>query len=67
MSTTTKRAPKSVTPVNQWIEAFKAGTHTDMNGVEATFSEADITALATRVQAQIGGGFTPPLVVGHPV
>lgn len=37
-----------------------------MSGTEVTFSEADITALAERVQSQISGGFTPPLVLGHP-
>lgn len=37
-----------------------------MSGTTVTFSEADITALAERVQSQISGGFTPPLVVGHP-
>lgn len=61
-----KRAPKSVTPANPWVAAFKAGTHTDMSGTTVTFSEADITALAERVQSQTSGGFTPPLVVGHP-
>lgn len=61
-----KRAPKSVTPTNPWVAAFKVGTHTDMSGTTVTFAEADITALAERVQSQISGGFTPPLVVGHP-
>lgn len=62
----TKRAPNSVTPTSPWVEAFRAGTHTDMSGTTVTFSEAQISDIADAVNAQVAGGYTPPLVVGHP-
>ena len=67
MSKTTKTAPKSVTPRQPWVEAFRAGTHTDASGKEHTYSDADIDTMAAKINAQVSSGFVPPVVTGHPV
>lgn len=59
-------APKSVRPANPWVEAFRVGTHTAMNGSSLTFSDADVSLIADQVRAQIAGGYQPPIVTGHP-
>lgn len=48
---------------NQWIEVFRAGTHTDAAGNEREWTEADLDAIAA--------GYDParheaPVVIGHP-
>lgn len=66
MPNPTKTAPKSVTPRQPWIEAFVAGHHIDAAGIPHDYSDADIDTIAARVNAQVGGGFVPPMVAGHP-
>lgn len=61
-----KKATKSFTPAEPWVEAFKPGTFTDFSGKEWTFSESDIQELAEGVKGQLDGGYKPPLVAGHP-
>ncbi len=48
---------------DEWIEVFRAGTHTAMNGTTKTWTEADLDhAVAAYDPAQ----HEAPLVVGHP-
>lgn len=48
---------------DEWIEVFRAGTHTAMNGTTRTWTEADLDhAVATYDPAT----HEAPLVVGHP-
>lgn len=61
-----KKATKSFTPAEPWVEAFKPGTFVDFSGKEHTFSESDIEALAEGVKGQLDNGYKPPLVAGHP-
>jgi len=46
------------------IEVFKAGTHTAMNGKTATWTNADLKAIADRYNGQ--KEHEAPVVVGHP-
>lgn len=61
-----KKATKSFTPAEPWVEAFKPGTFVDFSGKEHSFSESDIQELAEGVKGQLDGGYKPPLVAGHP-
>jgi len=45
------------------IHIFRAGTHTTSQGVELTFSEADLTATASAYDPAV---HEAPVVVGHP-
>jgi hypothetical protein len=66
-NTTSKRAPKSITPANPWVKGLYPGTHTAMSGAQVTFSPADITSHVNAVKAQLSPGMArPPLVKGHP-
>jgi len=48
--------------LDDWIEVFRAGTHTDSAGVERTYSRADLD----RIVANHQPGAEAPLVIGHP-
>lgn len=61
-----KKTPKSVTPREPWVEAFKPGTFVDFSGKEWSFSEADVQEIAEGVKSQLDSGYKPPLVTGHP-
>jgi len=61
-----KKASKSFTPAEPWVEAFRPGNFTDFSGKEWSFSESDIQDIADGVQSQLQGGYKPPLVAGHP-
>lgn len=66
-NTTSKRAPKSITPANPWVKGLYPGTHTAMSGVKVTFTPTDITNHVAAVKAQLAPGQArPPLVKGHP-
>lgn len=45
------------------IQIFKAGTHTDMNGVERTFTEEDVETIAAFYDP---AKHEAPAVIGHP-
>lgn len=62
----TNKAPKSVTPRKPWVQAFRSGKHTDAHGVEREYSEGEIDRMAQAINAQVAGGFNPPIVLGHP-
>ena len=47
--------------LNDWIEVFRAGTHTDSKGSTVTFSEGDLDQMVANVS--LGA---PPAVLGHP-
>jgi len=47
--------------LQDWIEVFKAGTHTDSAGNEASFTRADLEQMAANV-----AGAGVPAVIGHP-
>lgn len=47
--------------LNDWIEVFRAGTHTDSKGRSCTFTEADLDQMVTNVA--LG---SVPAVLGHP-
>lgn len=47
--------------LNDWIEVFKSGTHTDMKGNTHTFGTADLDQMVANVE--LG---KPPAVIGHP-
>lgn len=47
--------------LQDWIEVFRSGTHTDSKGREATFTNADLDEMAANVS--LG---RPPAVLGHP-
>lgn len=47
--------------LQDWIEVFRAGTHTDSAGNEGTFTQADLQEMAANV---VGAGV--PAVIGHP-
>lgn len=49
-----------------WVEAFKTGKVTDMQGVEHDFSESDLADLNEGIQTQLKNGYQPPMVKGHP-
>lgn len=61
-----RKPPKSVTPRQPWVEAFRSGKHIDSFGVSHEYSEADIDTMAAKINAQVAGGFVPPIVLGHP-
>lgn len=66
-NTTSKRAPKAITPANPWVRGLYPGTHTSMSGDKVTFTAADITNHVAKVKAQVAPGLAlPPLVKGHP-
>jgi len=48
--------------LGDWIEIFRAGTHTDSKGVTCSFTEADLDQMVANV-ATCGA---PPAVLGHP-
>ena len=50
----------------RWAEALRPGTFTDFSGKPATFTPADISAIADGIKSQIAAGYMPPLVKGHP-
>lgn len=66
MSTAKKPAP-SLTPVakaaglSDWIEVFRAGTHTDSKGRSATYTTADLDQMVEN--HALGAA---PAVIGHP-
>lgn len=62
----TKKAPKSVTPRNKRVQILKTGSFTDMSGTPATFAEADLDRIVGQINAQVQGGFEPPVCKGHP-
>ena len=67
VNTTSKRAPKAITPANPWVRGLYPGTHTSMSGDKITFTPADIASHVDKVKAQVAPGMaTPPLVTGHP-
>jgi hypothetical protein len=67
VNTTSKRAPKAITPANPWVRGLYPGTHTSMRGDKITFTPADIASHVDKVKAQVAPGMaTPPLVTGHP-
>lgn len=45
-----------------WVEIFRAGTHTDSAGVTRTYSQADLDRMVANHQP----GAEAPLVIGHP-
>lgn len=45
-----------------WIEVFKAGTHTDSSGLEQSFSEKDLRDIVKNFDAEVSA----PAVIGHP-
>lgn len=47
----------------QWIEVFRAGTHTDSKGVTRTYTEADLDDMAAKYDPI---KHEAPVVVGHP-
>lgn len=61
-----RKSPKSVSPRQPWVEAFRAGKHVDSFGVSHEYSDADIDTMAAKINAQVAGGFVPPIVLGHP-
>lgn len=61
-----KKLLKSKDLKNAWIEAFKIGKVTDMNGGEHNYSESDLQDLNEGIQSQLAGGYKPPFVKGHP-
>jgi hypothetical protein len=61
-----KRLPLSVSPANPWVKGLYPGTHTAMNGVKITFTDADVSAHVDSVRNQLVTGYMPPLVKGHP-
>lgn len=66
-NTTSKRAPKAITPANPWVRGLYPGTHTSMSGDKITFTAADISNHVDKVKAQVAPGMAvPPLVTGHP-
>lgn len=50
--------------MDEWIEVFKAGTHTDNNGIENSFSENDLDTIVAKYNNQ--KEHEAPIVVGHP-
>jgi hypothetical protein len=48
---------------DNWIEVFRAGTHTASSGDKVTISAADVDAIAQRYDA---GYHEAPIVIGHP-
>lgn len=67
VNTTSKRAPKAITPANPWVRGLYPGTHTSMSGDKITFTAADITNHVEKTKAQLVPGMAlPPLVKGHP-
>lgn len=51
------------TPANNWIEIFRAGTHTDMHGRGMEFTEAHLQEIADSYDP---AKHEAPVVVGHP-
>lgn len=51
-----------------WIEIFRAGTHRDSEGREATYSEETLAGIASGYNERIAGDASQqaPLVKGHP-
>ena len=45
-----------------WVEIFRAGTHTDSAGVQRTYAQADLDQIVANHQP----GTEAPLVIGHP-
>jgi hypothetical protein len=48
---------------NQWIEAFKTGTHTDNQGQTKTVTIADLDHMVEKYDPIKNGA---PIVIGHP-
>lgn len=48
---------------DQWIEVFKAGTHTDAAGNERAWTEADLDTIAASYDPE---KHEAPVVIGHP-
>jgi hypothetical protein len=59
-ATPTPSKPRKVN-LADWIEVFRAGTHTDCSGKQMTFSAADLDEMVANVA--LG---KPPAVLGHP-
>lgn len=49
--------------LDQWIEIFKAGTHTDAGGNTRTWSESDLDSIVSKYDP---ANHEAPVVVGHP-
>lgn len=47
----------------EWIPVFRTGTHTDSNGNEKTWTDAELDAIASKYQP---GEHEAPAVIGHP-
>jgi hypothetical protein len=62
-ATATPPLPAKRTKVNlsDWIEVFRAGTHTDCSGKQMTFAASDLDEMVANVA--LG---KPPAVLGHP-
>lgn len=60
------KALKSDELQEPWVEAFKCGEVTDMAGVKHNFSESDLQDLNDGIHTQLGAGYQPPMVKGHP-
>ncbi len=48
------------TPIGKWFEIFRAGTHTDSAGEEATWTEADLDAIVSNFKDNA------PITIKHP-
>ena len=56
--------PKSeIRNQSEWIPIFRAGTHTDANGNEKTWTEAELDTIVQKYQPQ---EHEAPVVIGHP-
>lgn len=62
----TSVAPRSVSPNNPWVRGLYPGVHTPMSGRPVSFTPADVSAHVQAIEAQLAGGYMPPIVLGHP-